>query len=167
MSNKFNSVLLILKLAIILLIPSLFFSYVGHDPLRETKNQNVKSIALVNEDVGFEFEKNPLTLGKEMSEVIGKSSSYQWVTVNRKTAETGLHSGQYEAIIYLPSNFTESVLSFTDDQPKEASVTYKIQPNINAERAEKVLKELETAKNKINTNMSTIYWNYVSQSVDD
>lgn len=159
--------LLILKLAIILLIPSLFFSYVGHDPLRETKNQNVKSIALVNEDVGFEFEKNPLTLGKEMSEVIGKSSSYQWVTVNRKTAETGLHSGQYEAIIYLPSNFTESVLSFTDDQPKEAAVTYKIQPNINAERAEKVLKELETAKNKINTNMSTIYWNYVSQSVDD
>ncbi len=167
MSNKFNSVMLILKLVIILLIPSLFFSYVGHDPLRETKNQNVKSIALVNEDIGFEFEKNPLTLGKEISEVIGKSSSYQWVTVNRKMAETGLHSGQYEAIIYLPSNFTESVLSFTDNQPKEASVTYKIQPNINAERAEKVLKELETAKNKINTNMSTIYWNYVSQSVDD
>ena len=80
--------MLILKLVIILLIPSLFFSYVGHDPLRETDNQNIKSIAIVNEDLGFEFEKNALTLGKEISEVIGKSSSYQWVTVNRKTAET-------------------------------------------------------------------------------
>lgn len=159
--------MLILKLVIILLIPSLFFSYVGHDPLRETDNQNIKSIAIVNEDLGFEFEKNALTLGKEISEVIGKSSSYQWVTVNRKTAETGLNAGQYEAIIYLPSNFTENVLSFTEDQPKEASVTYKIQPNINAERAEKVLKEVEMAKNKINTNMSSIYWDYVSQSVED
>lgn len=159
--------MLILKLVILLLIPTLFFSYVGHDPLRETDNQNIKSIAIVNEDLGFEFEKNALTLGKEISEVIGKSSSYQWVTVNRKTAETGLNAGQYEAIIYLPSDFTENVLSFTEDQPKEASVTYKIQPNINAERAEKVLKEVEMAKNKINTNMSSIYWDYVSQSVED
>ena len=166
LNNKFRNVVLILKLAIILLIPSLFFSYVGHDPLREATN-NIRNVAIVNEDIGFEFENNPLNLGKEVTEVVGRDSAYQWVTVNRSAAENGLSSGQYEAIVYLPSNFTENVLSFTEDQPTEANVTYKIQHNVNAQRAEKVLKELESVKNKINTNMSTIYWNYVSQSVDD
>lgn len=145
----------------------MFFSYVGHDPMREIGKERVKSIAVVNEDLGFDFENNSLELGKEVSEILGKTSSYQWVTVNRKTAETGLNNGQYEAVLYLPSTFTENVLSFVENQPKEASLTYKIQPNLNAERAEKVQKELETARSSINTNMSMIYWDYVSQSVDD
>ena len=159
--------MMLVKIIVILVIPTFFFSYIGHDPMREVINKNARSIAIVNEDIGYEFEKNSLTLGKDVSEILGKDSSYNWITVNRSTAESGLNNGRYDAVVYLPSDFTKNVLSFTDDRPIESTVTYEIQPNVNAERAEKVQKEMEAAKNKINTNMSTIYWSYVSQSVDD
>ncbi|MGN1402254.1 MAG: type VII secretion protein EsaA [Bacillus sp. (in: firmicutes)] len=154
------------KIIIILLLPVMFFSYVGHDPMKQSVS-NSRSIAIVNEDDGAEYQGDDLFLGRTVAGILGKDSPYSWSVVNRNTAESGLQKKQYDAIIYLPTNFTKSILTFNEDTPVKASISYKIQPSLNAENAEKVQKELEVAKNSINTRVSRVYWGYVAESMDD
>lgn len=166
MSEKFQGLSIVAKLIVILLIPVMFFTYVGHDPLKQ-EITNSRNIALVNEDDGADFQDQFLTLGKSVASVVDKDSAYEWSVVSRGTAENGLKNKQYDAVIYLPSSFTRSVLTFNEDEPQKAAINYKIQPNLNAENAEKVQKELQIAKNTINSRVSTVYWGYVSQSMED
>ena len=154
------------KIIIILVIPVLFFSYVGNDPMKTAKN-STRNIAIVNEDDGADYQEDMLYLGRNVAESLGKESQYEWSVVNRNTAESGLQKKQYDAVIYLPSTFTKSVLTFNEEEPVKANIKYKIQPSLNAENAERVQKELETAKNNINTRVSRIYWSYVSDSMED
>lgn len=166
MGERFQGFSIIVKILVILVIPTMFFTYVGHDPMKQKAN-NVRNIAVVNEDNGAEYENDSLVLGQQVISVLDDDSSYSWSVVNRSTAESGLRQNQFDAVIYFPSTFTKSILTFKEDEPVKAGIEYKIQSNLNAENAEKVQKELEVAKNTINTNVSTLYWSYVSQSMED
>ncbi len=165
--GKRNGFLLALKTIVLLAVPVLFFSYVGHDPLKITPNTNTRNIAIVNEDDGSSYMDNHLNMGQRVAEVMDKGSEYKWTIVNRGMAESGLQNKQYDAVIYLPSTFTSNVLTFNEEEPVKAGIKYKLQSNLSAENAERVQKELEAAKNQINTRVSRIYWDYVSQSMED
>ncbi|MGE7879807.1 type VII secretion protein EsaA [Peribacillus muralis] len=166
MSEKIKPVLLIAKILVILALPILFFSYIGQNPMKKQETSS-HEIAIVNEDNGTEFNKKPIYVGSELVTTLDNNSEYEWVVVNRSTAESGLANEKYDAVIYFPSDFSENVYTFDDERPIKAGIRYKVQTSLNAENMEKVQKELEKTKSKMNKHISTQYWSYVSQSVDD
>ncbi|MFJ7680086.1 type VII secretion protein EsaA [Peribacillus sp. NPDC097198] len=166
MNKTIKPLLLIGKILVIIALPILFFSYIGQNPMKKTETAS-REIAIVNEDNGAEYHKNQIQVGSELVTTLDKDSEYDWVVVNRSAAESGLANKKYDAIIYFPSDFSKNIYTFNEEQPVKAGVKYKVQTSLNAENMEKVQKELEKTKNKMNKHISTQYWSYVSQSVED
>ncbi|HZG70313.1 MAG TPA: type VII secretion protein EsaA [Chondromyces sp.] len=166
MEGKSKSFKLAGILIAILLLPVLFFALIGDDPTKK-KEKATGEIAIVNEDLGAEFNRKPINFGKEIASSIDENSNYKWVVVNRSLANRGIENQQYDAVLYIPSDFSKSVLTFTDKTPVKADVEYKIQSNLEAKNLEKVQRELERSKNKMNKQLSTLYWGFVSQQMED
>ncbi|EZP74956.1 hypothetical protein H839_15673 [Parageobacillus genomosp. 1] len=166
MTEKGKIVKLIAKIMFIAALPVLFFTFIGHNPMKVTE-RTTNQIAVVNEDLGADYDKKTYEFGKEIIPALDDASNYQWSVVNRSQAEKGLADGQYDAVVYLPSDFSRNILTFNEKQPLKATVQYKIQPNLEAKNRERVQRELEAAKNTINQKMSTLYWSYVGQAIED
>ncbi|MBY6087961.1 type VII secretion protein EsaA [Priestia flexa] len=157
----------IVAVIFILGFPSLFFRYIGDNPLKVTENAT-RTIAVVNEDIGVEEEKGeePIRFGQRVAAILDKDSDYDWTVLSRSAATNGLQSGKYDAVIYIPSNFSENILTYDQEKPQKATFQYKVQNQLNAVNKEKVVRELEDATAKVNNDMSSLYWSYVSQEVE-
>ncbi|TYS07929.1 type VII secretion protein EsaA [Bacillus subtilis] len=164
---------LISAVIIILMLPVLFFRFIGEDPAKKVAN-STRQIAMVNEDTGVlseevksDEEDRSAQFGKEVAAVLGERPDYSWTVLNRSAAETGLASKKYDAIVYIPSDFSKNILSYDKDHPQKATLEFSIQDNLNAVNKEKVQRELEDAQKTMNKKMSALYWNFVSQKVDN
>ncbi|WP_409296645.1 type VII secretion protein EsaA [Peribacillus sp. SCS-26] len=166
MTGKLRGLKIVAAMLIILVLPSLFFTYIGHEPMKE-KNKASRQIAVVNDDIGSEFDKEPVNFGQEIAPALEEESEYSWQVVSRSTAEKGLVSQEYDAVVYFPSDFSRNILTYDEESPLKASVKYDIQSNLDAKNKEKIQKELEVSKSKMNKHISTLYWSVVSQSVED
>lgn len=158
------------KIIIILLLPLLLFRYVDSQPTavaNDEDDEGTRNVAIVNEDNGYVNKSEEISLGQDISSLLSDSDDYTWVVANRSSAEQGFSSGKYDAILYVPSSFSENVMTFKDASPVKASINYVIQPNLVAKERQRVHREMANAKNMINQEMSTIYWSYVSQEVDN
>ncbi|PJW19202.1 type VII secretion protein EsaA [Geobacillus thermodenitrificans] len=164
MNGKWKIAKLIGLIIFIVSLPVLFFAFIGQNPMKQT-NKATNHIAVVNEDMGAKYDQKTYFFGKEIVPALADRSSYHWSVVNRSQAENGLKNNEYDAVVYLPSDFSRNILSFNDKQPLKATVQYKIQPNLDAKHRERVQRELEASKNMINQKMSTLYWSYVAQEI--
>lgn len=153
-------------IVLILVLPSLFFSYIGQEPNKRQDNSSGQ-IAIVNEDLGAEFQGERVFFGQAVTASIGENSEYNYVVVGRNAAESGLERNQYDGILYLSSDFSNNILTFKEDQPERASLSYQIQPNLNARNIERVQRSLQNARNRINRQVTSIYWDVVAQEVND
>lgn len=123
---------------------------------------------LLNEEVSADEEdEQSAQFGKEVAAVLSERPDYSWTVVNRSAAETGLASKKYDAVVYIPSDFSKNILSYDQERPQKATLEFSIQDNLNAVNKEKVQRELEDAQKSMNKKMSTLYWNFVSQKVDN
>lgn len=166
MFDKKNLIKLVVMILVILLFPTMFFTYI--EPEQEQSNETAaREIAVVNEDLGVEFQEEQLLLGQAVISSLEKDPDYDWIVVGRNAAEAGLERNQYDAVLYLPSNLSAQVMDFKDDEPEKAVLNYEIQSNLDAANLERVQRALQTARNRINSHISTLYWDHVSQEVDD
>ncbi|WP_406842782.1 type VII secretion protein EsaA [Bacillus velezensis] len=161
---------LIAAVVIILLLPVLFFRFIGDDPGKQKINAT-RQIAVVNEDMGLQTDENEeeesVHFGKEVAAALGGRPDYSWTVVNRSAAENGLAAKKYDAVVYIPSDFSKDILSYDKECPQKATLTFNIQSNLNAVNKEKVQRELEDAQKSMNKKMSALYWNFVSQKVNN
>ncbi|WP_394513135.1 type VII secretion protein EsaA [Priestia aryabhattai] len=156
----------ILAVVLILALPSFFFQYIGDNPLQVTEN-STRTIAVVNEDNGVkENSEKAIEFGEKVTPLLQEGSDYQWTVLGRSAATSGLQNGEYDAVIYIPSTFSQNILSYQEKKPQKATLEYKVQSQLNAVNKEKVVGELEDATTKVNNEMSSLYWSYVSQEVD-
>src|SRR6478609_3568985 len=156
----------ILAVVLILALPSFFFQYIGDNPLQVTEN-STRTIAVVNEDNGVkENSEKAIEFGEKVTPLLQEGSDYQWTVLGRSAATSGLQNGKYDAVIYIPSTFSQNILSYQEKNPEKATLEYKVQSQLNAVNKEKVVGELEDATTKVNNEMSSLYWSYVSQEVD-
>ncbi|MCM3773386.1 type VII secretion protein EsaA [Priestia aryabhattai] len=156
----------ILAVVLILALPSFFFQYIGDNPLQVIEN-STRTIAVVNEDNGVkENSEKAIEFGEKVTPLLQEGSDYQWTVLGRSAATSGLQNGKYDAVIYIPSTFSQNILSYQEKKPEKANLEYKVQSQLNAVNKEKVVGELEDATTKVNNEMSSLYWSYVSQEVD-
>lgn len=163
-----STIPMVLKIIIILLLPVGLLSYVDSHPtvVMKATEESVRSIAIVNEDNGYELNDEMITLSSEVPPLLNEKSDYTWTVVSRSSAEQGLHNQKYDAIMYIPSGFSENIMSFNQESPQSASINFVLQPNLEAKDRQRVQKEMALANNNINKDMTTIYWSYVSQEIE-
>ncbi|WP_332651320.1 type VII secretion protein EsaA [Lysinibacillus sp. 54212] len=155
----------ILKMLVVMILiigtPVAFFVSIGDKPFFDN-SKGTKKIAIVNEDAGAET----IDFGKEISPILSQDSKYQWQVVGRSAADKGLDKKEYDAILYIPSNFSENILTYEEQNPLKAEFKYIVSDKLNTVDREKVLREVDKASLKVNGKISILYWSYVSQDLE-
>lgn len=155
-------------LVVILLIigtPIIYFTSIGKNPFKDS-SIGTKVIAIVNEDSSTEKEQSTLDFGKEVVPILSKDSAYDWKMVSRSTAEKGVEKKEYDAIVYIPSNFSKNIMSYEEQNPIKAEFKYMIGEQLNTANREKVLREINKSTTRVNDKISTLYWSYISQDIE-
>ncbi|UAC47785.1 type VII secretion protein EsaA [Bacillus aquiflavi] len=158
---------MILVVFLIIATPVLFFSSIGGNPMQQAKDHTSRTNAVVNEDMGVSKEEEALQLGNDVAAILADDSDFEWTVLSRSAAENGLQSLKYDAVVYIPSDFSTSIMTYDEEQPAKAKFKYKVQAQLNALNREKVLREIGHATNRVNHKMSSLYWNYISQDMDN
>ncbi|WP_044340225.1 type VII secretion protein EsaA [Rossellomorea aquimaris] len=166
MTEKVSLVKLLLAVMMILATPLLFFRSVGENPLKVKENAT-QAIAIVNEDAGTEVDGEPLAFGGDVTSILEDQSTFEWTVVGRSAGENGLQSSKYDAVVYIPSDFSDKVMTYDEERPEKTNLNYKVQAQLNAVNKEKVLLEIEKATKRVNHKMSSLYWNYVSADMEN
>lgn len=149
----------------ILAVPIIFFQLMGVNIL-DLNDANKRTIAIVNEDMGLTKEAETVQMGVEVVSILAEDSDYEWEVMGRGAAENGIKSNQYDAIVYIPSNFSEHIMSYDEQNPKKAEFTYQVQRQKTGLRKEQVLHEIEIATDRVNDKISTLYWSYIAQEMN-
>lgn len=150
---------------LILAIPIIFFQLMGVNIL-DLNNSNKRTIAIVNEDMGLTKDAEQVQMGVEVVSILAEDSDFGWKVMGRGAAENGLKSNQYDAIVYIPSNFSENIMSYDEQNPKKAEFAYQVQRQKTGLRKDQVLHEIEVATDRVNDKISTLYWSYIAQEMN-
>lgn len=145
------SILLILGL--MLGIAGLNILVQNHTTVSERENQQQATrldIALVNEDKPVVVGENSYNLGASYIKNIERDESHNWSVVSRGTADSGLAAGDYQLIIYIPSDFSSKILDVDNPVVEKTKVTYKVNANGNLQvenEANQVAKDIVAGLN--------------------
>src|SRR5690625_4065633 len=117
---------LITKLLVILGIPLFIFVYVDQKPAvveTEEDDEGTREIAIVNEDNGATLDDENILLGSEMSALLNEREElvYRWTVVGRRAAEQGFRDRVYDAVLYIPSNFSENIMTFKEEKDRKST----------------------------------------------
>ncbi|MTH53958.1 type VII secretion protein EsaA [Bacillus mangrovi] len=155
---------MILAVILILAVPALFFQTIGENPM-EVQDKATRTIAVVNEDVAT--DEDPLQFGKVVAQVMGENSDYEWKSLGRSAAESGMRNKELDAVVYIPSDFTNNVLTYDETEPINAEFEFAIQNQLTAIDKERVLRTIENATDTANKRTAVYYWDSVAQEMDD
>ncbi len=140
-------------------IPSLYAwinIYACWDPYGNTGNLPV---AIVNNDEGAAFEGKIINVGESIVDEMQENKAINWHFVDEWQANNGLNTGQYYAMIEIPDNFSERLISLTTATPQKPAIIYRSNEKLNAIAA----KITNVAKEKLVNNVKS---NFV-QTVND
>lgn len=114
-------------------------------------------IALVNEDVGTEFEGMTYSLGENYVKKIEKDANQNWYVVSRSIAESGLANDTYNLMIVVPSNFSSNTFSLNETAPEKAEISYKINANGNKDVENEAVKVAKNTIAELNKSLVDVY----------
>ncbi|MCR4944729.1 MAG: YhgE/Pip domain-containing protein [Clostridium sp.] len=99
------------------------------NPYTNTENLPV---AVVNKDNGAYIDKELVNVGDEVIEALKKNDSIGWKFVGDWQGNYGLNEGKYYALIEIPANFSERLISLTTTMPQKPSIIYRANEKENA-----------------------------------
>ena len=99
------------------------------DPYENTSDI---AVAVVNNDKGTTFNNENLNFGDTVIENLKENKKIGWKFVSSKKAENGVLDGTYYSYIEIPEDFSESLASLLSDNPKKATILYKVDTKANA-----------------------------------
>ena len=80
-------------------------------------------VALVNDDTGTQVDGEPLRAGDQVVDELLQNDQLDWRLVDAAEAEGGLSDHEYNFVVRLTPEFSESVASPTGDDPRQAAIT--------------------------------------------
>ena len=109
---------------VIIIIPSLYALLniqATWDPYARTSNIEV---AVVNNDIGYATNGTQYNIGGMVVDELKNNTKFSWQFVDQDTAMDGVKNGQYYAVLIIPSNFSENLLSIQNSNPQQAHIQY-------------------------------------------
>lgn len=99
------------------------------DPYANTGNL---PIAVINNDEGTLYNNARINVGEEIVKELENNKSIKWDIVDEWQGNNDLNSGKYYALIEIPINFSEGLVSLTSSNPNKPSIIYKANEKANA-----------------------------------
>ncbi|MGG7212477.1 YhgE/Pip domain-containing protein [Clostridium nigeriense] len=127
--RNYAAIIIVIGLCI---IPSLYAwinIYACWDPYANTSNLPV---AVVNKDEGAVVNSKEINVGEQVIENLKENNSIKWEIVDEWQANNALNQGTYYAVIEIPENFSNGLVSLTTNNPKKPSIVYKANEKANA-----------------------------------
>lgn len=129
----FKNPIATLLIIAIMIIPSLYAWFNIKALWDPYGNTGELPIAVYSADKPVEFQGKEVAIGKEVIKSLHKNDQLGWQFVDSKAElESGVRSGKYYAGIYLPTDFSEDLLSFTSGDIKKPKIEYTVNEKINA-----------------------------------
>ena len=117
-STRMSVIALIALLAVPILYGGLYL-WANQDPYG---NLSSVPVALVVDDKGADVNGQQRNLGDEAAEQLLDSDTFEWHRVSSDAADAGLERGDFDFIVTLPADFTESVASLSSSSPRQADI---------------------------------------------
>lgn len=99
------------------------------DPYVDTGNVPV---AIVNEDKGTIINNQIVNVGDQIVSQLKQNKSIKWTFVGEEVANEGLKSGEYYAVIIIPSDFSSDLATLSTGTPVKPDIIYKVNEKTNA-----------------------------------
>lgn len=129
----FTNPISIFLVVALMILPSLYAWFnikALWDPYGNTKEL---PIAFYSADSGTKLDDKQVKIGEEVEKNLKKNNQLGWKFVESKEAVTqGVKSGKYYAGIYLPSEFSEDLVSFIKGEIQKPTIQYYFNAKINA-----------------------------------
>ncbi|QWF85584.1 YhgE/Pip domain-containing protein [Amycolatopsis sp. CA-230715] len=112
-----------LALAALVLVPLLYASlylYSNYDPYSRLDKLPA---AVVTSDSGSTEGNTNRNVGREVTDELVKSGTFQWHEVSADEAREGVRNNKYSFAIGIPENFSQALLSSGKLQPQQATIT--------------------------------------------
>ncbi|MEN2466666.1 YhgE/Pip domain-containing protein [Ornithinibacillus sp. JPR2-1] len=116
----------------LILLPSLYAWFnisASFDPYGHTDQIPV---GVVNLDEGATVRDETIHIGDDLVESLKENKSLDWHFVDKDKAMEKLEYGDYFAVIVIPEDFSESLGTVIEPEPKKANVEYYVNEKINA-----------------------------------
>lgn len=142
---------LLIPLIAILFIPILYsgmFLWAFWDPYDRLHDLPV---AVVNNDIGANYEGEKLTLGNELVENLKEIDEFTFQFVDHDQAYKGLNEQKYYMFVEIPESFSENATTLIDDQPRKLQLNYVPNESYNflsAQIGETAVKEIKATVSK-------------------
>ena len=126
-----NNPVVMVVLLVIILLPSLYALLnieATWDPYARTSDIEV---AVVNEDLGYTTNSTNYNVGNMLVNELKNNTNFSWQFVNESTGLNGVKNGKYYAVLIIPSNFSQQLLSIQTSNPQQAQIQYIVNDKTN------------------------------------
>ena len=126
-----NNPVVMVVLLVIILLPSLYALLnieATWDPYARTSNIEV---AVVNEDLGYTTNGTNYNIGNMLVNELKNNTNFKWQFVDESTGLNGVKNGKYYAVLIIPSNFSQQLLSIQTSNPQQAQIQYIVNDKTN------------------------------------
>jgi len=153
---------LLIAICAVIFVPILYagmFLWAFWDPYDHLQDVPV---AIVNEDSGYEFEGEYLTIGDELVDNLKDEPEFDFHLVDSNEGYEGLHNQDYYIMIKIPEDFSKNSTTMMDDIPKKSELIYVPNESYNflaAQMGETAMVQIEMALEEkiIETYAETIF----------
>ncbi|MFS0559534.1 YhgE/Pip domain-containing protein [Terribacillus sp. 179-K 1B1 HS] len=114
-------------------------------------------VAVVNQDDGASMDGEEMHAGDDFIKELKKSKALDFDFVSDEKAEAGLDDGKYYMKVTIPKDFSEKVTTLMDDKPKQAELTYEVNPGKNFVAAQISSSAMEEMKSKLASSITKSY----------
>lgn len=89
-------------------------------------------VAVVNEDKGTIINNQIVNVGDQIVDQLKQNKDIKWTFVGEAVANQGLKSGEYYAVIVIPSDFSSDLATLSTGTPVKPDIIYKVNEKTNA-----------------------------------
>ncbi|KTD85246.1 YhgE/Pip domain-containing protein [Paenibacillus etheri] len=141
----------------ILFIPVMysgFFLKAFWDPYGK---MNELPVAVVNQDVGANYEGKQLQAGEDLVEELKVTDGFQWNFVSLEEAQAGMKDNTYYMAIVVPEDFSAKATTLLDDEPQPAKIIYEPNEGYNFLAGQIGGTAVAEIKNKVSAKVTEAY----------
>ena len=116
------------------ILPSLYAWFnikASWDPYGKEATSQIK-IGVVNKDKGAELKGEFKNIGNQIIDQLKENDVMGWQFVSEKKAVKAVEEGSYYAMITIPEEFSEDILSLITDDIKKGKIIYTVNEKVNA-----------------------------------
>ena len=151
----FSNPIVIIVLIALIILPSLYALvniYACWDPYENTGRVQ---FAIANDDRGASYQGVNIHAGDDLVKMLKNNTDFEWVFVSSDDLRQGVHNGTYYAGMVVPANFSDCIVSITTENPKSATLEYRVNEKSNPVAAKLSDSAAKAVYNNINAEIVT------------